>query len=276
MDNYNLNEKFSGDSEHGYTLNGQYYSYDSGSTPSNTSGYPDLSNSFESGSPVVTKLQEVKYLLAQEVVAKSFLFMFIALLITTFASFTTSPYTAIYLLTGNRFIILVIAELLIVMISNFAIRKNIAVLAGVLYVAYSYLTGVTMAIIFMVYTTASITAVFFVTAGMFGIMALYGLATKSDLSSLGSICFMGLIGVIISSVVNMFILRSTIFDTVICGIGVLVFVGLTAYDVQKIKERVAYSNGENVLTLALYGGFQLYLDFINLFLKLLRLFGKRK
>lgn len=273
MDDYNLNEKFSGNSEQGYTLNGQYYSY---GAENNTSSYPDLSNSFESGNPVVTKLQEVKYLLAQEVVAKSFLFMFIALLITAFASLTTSPYTAIYLLTGNRFFFLVMAELLIVMVSNFAIRKNIAVLAGVLYVAYSYLTGVTMSVIFMAYTTASITAIFFVTAGMFGIMALYGLATKSDLSSIGSICFMGLIGIIISSLVNMFILRSTMFDTVICGIGVLVFVGLTAYDVQKIKERVSYSNNGNVLTLALYGGFQLYLDFINLFLKLLRLFGKKK
>lgn len=220
--------------------------------------------------------QNLKTLLCEEVILKSFLFMIGALLITACAALTISPYIAIELLSGNNFYILLIAEIGIVLASNWALRKNNAILAGILFTAYSYLTGVTLSIIFMVYTTASIVAIFLTTAAVFGIMAVYGLVTKTDLSSIGNICLMGLIGIIIISFVNLFILQSTMLDTAISAIGVLVFVGLTAYDTQKIKKNVAASNSQNVTTLALYGAFELYLDFINLFLKLLSLFGKRK
>ena len=230
---------------------------------------------FESGNPVVTRFSDVKAILAEEVVAKSFLFMVVALLITAWASLTTSPEIAIRLLTGYNFYFLLGAELLIVLVSNWAVKKNNAILAGMLFAVYSYLTGVTFSVLFMVFTTTSITTIFLLTAALFGIMAVYGLATKKDLTSIGSLCFMGLIGIILAGVVNMF-LRNSMFDTIISAVGVLVFVGLTAYDTQKIKKMVAYSNDGNVLTLALMGAFELYLDFINLFLKLLSLFGKRK
>ena len=221
--------------------------------------------------PFVLNPGHLQSLYVPEVIAKSFLFMFAALLITAFAAFTTDIDFAVSLLTGGIFYILLCAEL----VSNYAISKNKAILAAILYVIYSYLTGVTMSVIFMAYTTASITSIFLVTAVVFAIMAVYGIITDTDLSSVGNICFMGLIGIIIAGVVNLF-LGSSVADTIICCIGVLCFVGLTAYDTQKIKQRVSIATDETVFTLALYGGFELYLDFVNLFLKLLRLFGKRR
>ena len=241
-----------------------------------TYGYPEFESGYESGNQIFADLQCVKSLMAEEVIAKSFLFMCCALLITALAAFTTSVETAIFLLTGSRFYLLLLLEFGIVLVSNIVINKNMPVVAGALYAVYSYLNGVTFAIIFMAYTTASIVTIFLTTAGIFGVMAVYGLITKKDLSTVGNICMMGLLGVVISGFVNLFFLHSTVGDTIICAIGILVFVGLTAYDTQKIKERVEYATEETVLTLALYGGFQLYLDFINLFLKLLRLLGKRK
>lgn len=251
------------------SYNNQYdsnYQYDS-------NGYSQYEASMDEEAPIVMK---VKTVFAEEVIAKSFLFMFIALLITAFASLTTTMEVAINMLFGYNFMILMAVEIGIVLFSEWAIRKNHAVLAGVLYVAYSYLTGVTLSVIFMLYTTASIISVFLITAGLFAVMAVYGLVTKKDLSSAGSLMTMGLLGIIITGLVNIFFLQSTVLDTVICCIGVLIFVGLTAYDTQKIKQRVEMSNDDNVLTLALYGGFELYLDFVNLFLKLLSIFGKSR
>lgn len=220
--------------------------------------------------------QSLKAILCEEVVLKSFLFMVGALLITACAALTISPYAALRLLSGGSFYAILVAEVAIVIASNFALRKNNAILAGVLFTAYSYLTGVTLSIIFMVYTTASIITIFLTTAAIFAIMAVYGLVTKTDLSSVGNILLMGLIGIIIISFVNIFLLHSTMLDTAISAIGVLIFVGLTAYDTQKIKRMVTVSNSQNVNSLALFGAFELYLDFINLFLKLLSLLGKKK
>lgn len=231
---------------------------------------------FENEKPIVVSMEQVKSLFIPEVISKSFLFMFCALLITAFAAYATDIETAYYLVANDSFYILLLVEIAIVLVSNYAISKNIPILAAVLYAVYSYLTGMTLSVIFLAYTTASITSIFLVTAVVFAIMAIYGLITDTDLSSVGNICLMGLIGILIAGFVNIFILESETFDTIICCIGVLVFVGLTAYDTQKIKERVENATDENVLTLALFGGFQLYLDFVNLFLKLLRLFGKRK
>lgn len=223
-----------------------------------------------------TQQQSLKAILCEEVVLKSFLFMVGALLITACAALTISPYAALRLLSGGSFYAILVAEVAIVIASNFALRKNNAILAGVLFTAYSYLTGVTLSIIFMVYTTASIITIFLTTAAIFAIMAVYGLVTKTDLSSVGNILLMGLIGIIIISFVNIFLLHSTMLDTAISAIGVLIFVGLTAYDTQKIKRMVTVSNSQNVNSLALFGAFELYLDFINLFLKLLSLLGKKK
>ena len=142
------------------------------------------------------------------------------------------------------------------------------------FVVYSALNGLTLSFIFMAYTMSSIANVFFITCGMFGAMAVYGTVTKRDLSGWGSFLFMGLIGVVIASVVN-FWLHSPMLHYAVGFAGVLVFVGLTAYDTQKIR-RMALGGGLHEDNLAVLGALMLYLDFINLFLMLLRLFGDRR
>ncbi len=258
-----------------YSDQNNYYS-NPGNYSSNRSDSMFQDGGFESGSPIVRKMNDFKSLMAEEIIAKSFIFMVFALIITAVASLTVSPGVAVYLLSGYNFFILLLAELAIVSVSNWALSHNNVILGGVLFAVYSYITGVTFSVLFMVYTTASITTIFGTTAVIFAVMAIYGLITKRDLSSVGNILFMGLLGIIIVGFVNLFLLRSSMLDTVICGIGVIIFVGLTAYDTQKIKSMVSYANDDNVLSLAMFGAFELYLDFINLFLKLLRLFGKRK
>jgi len=145
-----------------------------------------------------------------------------------------------------------------------------------LFLAYSALNGVTLSTIFLAYTHASIAATFLVTAGMFAAMAVFGMVTKRDLSGMGSFMFMGLIGLILASIVNIFLKSSAVYWA-ISAIGVLVFVGLTAYDVQKIKnigEQGIMEQGEAAIRKgAIIGALALYLDFINLFLMLLRFFG---
>lgn len=224
-------------------------------------------------SAMPTTLRET---LTAEVVNKSFLFMFVALAITAFAALTTSPSAAYALFEGNGFLFVVIAELAVVLISGVAIRNNKPILAGILYTVYAYLTGYTFAIFFLAFEAGSIASTFITTSLMFLVMALFGLTTKKDLSGWGSMLLMGLIGIIIAGAVNVIFVHSLGFDFVVSIIGVFIFVGLTAYDVQKIKNRVAYSTDESVLCLAMYGGFELYLDFVNLFLKLLRFMGKKK
>lgn len=218
----------------------------------------------------------IKTIATEKVVTKSFAFMTVALLITAIASLITSPITAYKMYTGGSFFILLIAEFAIVFGGNAAVKANNAVLAAVLYTIYSFLTGMTLSIIYLAYTGGSIVAVFFITAGMFAAMAVIGLATKKDLSGIGSACMMALIGIILASVVNLVFLHSDMFDFGVSILGVVIFAGLTAYDTQKIKKMAAYSNGVSENSLALLGAFELYLDFINLFLRLLRILGKRR
>lgn len=265
------------------------YYYGSGQGQSDYTGAGGFDNGFSSGFDGgyqsgfdtngvagMSGIHNLSKIAAEEVVSKSFLFMFVGLLITAFAALTTSPLTAIRMMTGYGFLLLLVAELGIVAVSNWAVSKNNAVLAGVLFAAYSYLTGVTCSVLLMLYTGESVAVTFFATAAMFGIMALIGLVTKKDMTSMGNLFLMALIGIIIVSTVNLIWLRSSGLDFAVGIIGVLIFVGLTAYDAQKIKRLAAVSNDSNVLTLALMGAFELYLDFINIFLKLIRIFGKRK
>ncbi len=141
---------------------------------------------------------------------------------------------------------------------------------------FSVLMGLSLATIFVAYTGTSIARVFFISAATFGSMSLYGYTTKKDLTAWGSFLFMGLIGVIIASVVNIF-LKSSALEFAISAIGVLVFVGLTAYDTQKIKQNYYHSaDKETIAKMAVSGALNLYLDFINLFLMMLRLFGERR
>lgn len=209
--------------------------------------------------------------------AKVFNWMAIGLGLTgVVAFFTASSGLAMAIVATPLFFVLIIAELGMVFYLSARIDKIEPGTATGLFVGYSVLNGLTLSAIFLAYTKASIGGTFLITAGMFGAMALYGLVTKRDLSAMGSFMFMGLIGIILASIVNIFLKSSSLYWT-ISVIGVLVFVGLTAWDVQKIKnmgEQGIMEQGEAAIRKgAIIGALALYLDFINLFLMLLRFFG---
>ena len=169
-----------------------------------------------------------------------------------------------------------IAPIGLVLLIGFGFQKYSAKFLLGVFLIYSTLTGISLSTIFSVYTTASIASTFFISALTFGVMALTGYTTKTDLTKLGSLLYMGLIGIIIASIVNFFI-GSSFMHYIISIIGVLVFTGLTAYDVQKIKNigNQVQEGSESAQKLMIMGALTLYLDFINLFLMMLRLFGSR-
>lgn len=198
------------------------------------------------------------------------------LAITAFmALITLSSPASLNIIAGNRLVFygLMIGELALVFTLSGAINRLSAPVATFLFVAYSALNGVTLSVVAMVYTANSIASTFVITAGMFGAMSVYGYMTKRDLTSWGSFLFMGLIGVVIASIVNIF-MGSSAVSWVISGIGVIVFTGLTAYDTWKIKEMAA--QGTEGRKPAILCALTLYLDFINLFLMLLRFTGNRR
>jgi FtsH-binding integral membrane protein len=198
------------------------------------------------------------------------------LAITAFmALITLSSPEVLKAIMGNRLLFygLMIGELALVFTLSGAINRLSATTATLLFVAYSALNGVTLSIVALVYTANSIASTFVITAGMFGAMSIFGYLTKRDLTSWGSFLFMGLIGVVIASIVNIFVGSSAV-SWVISGIGVIVFTGLTAYDTWKIKEMAA--QGTEGRKPAILGALTLYLDFINLFLMLLRFTGNRR
>jgi FtsH-binding integral membrane protein len=170
----------------------------------------------------------------------------------------------------------VLAPLGLVMLLSFGINRLSASTALTLFFVYAGLLGLSLASIFLVYTGASITRVFFISAATFGAMSLYGYTTQRDLTAVGSFMFMGLIGLIIASLVNVFLHSSGLY-WVISVAGVIIFVGLTAYDTQAIKEMYDVNDDGTIAgRKAVMGALRLYLDFINLFLMLLRLFGDRR
>jgi uncharacterized protein len=172
--------------------------------------------------------------------------------------------------------VVMLAPLGVVFYMSFGIKKMSAAKAQGTFWVFAALMGASLSSIFLIYTGASITRVFFITAGTFGAMSIYGYTTKKDLTKLGSFLMMGLFGIIIASIVNIF-MKSTMMYYVISIIGVLIFVGLTAYDTQKIKNMYMVSDsGETMGKKAVMGALTLYLDFINLFIMLLRLFGQRR
>ena len=211
---------------------------------------------------------------------KVYVWMTFALALTGFTAYgvATSPgiITALY---SNSILLwgLVIAEFAIVFGVSAAINRLSLTTATLLFVLYSVINGALFSSIFLVYTMSSIASVFFITAGTFGVMALVGYTTKKDLSSMGRILFMALIGIIIATIVNIF-LKSSGLETIVSYLGVLIFVGLTAYDTQKIKNMLlmAPDVSEASQKIALLGALNLYLDFINLFIYLLRIFGRRE
>lgn len=210
---------------------------------------------------------------------KVYVWMAMALCITGLTAYgvASSPNLLLTLYSHHWLIIgLLFAELGLVFAISGAINRLSLTTATLLFILYSALTGVTFSSIFVVYTMSSIGKVFFITAGTFAAMAFVGYTTRRDLSKMGGILFMALIGLIIATVVNLFI-KSSGLELVLSYIGVLVFVGLTAWDTQKIKVMLAqqYDISETSQKLALLGALELYLDFINLFLYMLRIFGSR-
>ncbi len=196
------------------------------------------------------------------------------------AYLTASSPTIISYLIGNKifFFGLVILELiLVVWISASVTRPTTSQRVGNLFIIYSLVNGVTLSVVLLAFTATSVGTTFVITAGMFGAMSLYGATTKRDITSWGSFLFMGLVGIILASVVNLFI-KSGPLSMTISLLGVAIFVGLTAYDTQKLKQLAAHSrlDTEEGQKIALLGALTLYLDFINLFLHLLQFFGKRR
>lgn len=211
---------------------------------------------------------------------KVYVWMALALVITGFtAYYVANNETLLTAIVTNQMLFwgLVLAELGLVIGLSAAINKMSLTVATLMFVVYSVINGVTMSFIFLLYTYSSITNVFLITAGTFAAMALFGYFTKADLSSLGKILMMALVGIIIATIVNIFT-KSTGLAMILNYLGVLVFVGLTAYDSQKIKMMLlqAPNAGEAAQKLALLGALSLYLDFINLFLYLLRILGARR
>ena len=210
---------------------------------------------------------------------KVYNYMGSGLLLTGIVALATASTPALYnAIFGNTITmwIVMLAPLGFVFFLSARINKMSFSAAQTTYWVFAAIMGLSMASIFLMYTGASVARVFFITAGTFGAMSLYGYTTKRDLTKLGSFLFMGLIGIIIASVVNIF-LQSTMMHFIISVIGVLVFVGLTAYDTQKIKNVYYEGDGQEVMgKKAIMGALNLYLDFINLFIMLLRLFGERR
>ena len=211
----------------------------------------------------------------QAYMAQVYGWMTCGLLLTAFVSWYAANTPAIlnFILSSQ-----IIAQLALVFVISGMVNRLSGAVATSLFMLYSALTGLTLSSIFIAYTYSSIASTFVVTAGMFGAMSLYGYTTKRDLSGFGSMLFMALIGIVLASLVNIW-LKSTALMWAITYIGVVVFVGLTAYDTQKLKamgEQLNADDKDSFRKYAIVGALTLYLDFINLFLMLLRIFGNRR
>lgn len=212
--------------------------------------------------------------------SKVYGWMFIGLAVTGVASYFTATNQMLYnLILGDPsiYIILIIFELVLVLVLSFLLKKMSPTLAFIMFLLFALVNGLTLSSIFLVYDIKSIAMAFFITSGMFGLFSIYGFVTKADLTKIGIIMFMGLIGIIIASVINIFILNNTL-NLIISIVTVIVFTGLIAYDNQKLKQMSMATGIDdvNISKIAILGALTLYLDFINLFLALLRIFGKRK
>lgn len=209
--------------------------------------------------------------------SKVYAWMFGGLLLTAFTAwyvFDSGMYVTVY--SSGLIFPLIIGELILVFVLSARIEKMARTTASLLFLGYSLLNGITLSVILAAYTLESIQEVFFITAAMFAALSAYGYFTKKSLSGIGSFLFMGLIGIIIAGFVNIF-MASSALSFAISVIGVVVFAGLTAYDTQRLKNMyvLMYENEDTAAKGAIIGALQLYLDFINLFLFLLRLFGNR-
>lgn len=213
---------------------------------------------------------------AQKFLTKVYGWMVFALALSAVASLLPyiSPALMTFVLRG--YIVLAIAEVALVLVLSFGIRKMSTSAAGLCFVLYSLVNGLTLTSIYMVFTTGSIINVFVTCALMFGVMTFYGVTTKRNLNTMANYLMMALIGIIIAGLLNFF-LHSSALDFAVAVIGVVVFTGLTAYDTQKIMYSAKHADGREAFNrVAIIAALNLYLDFINLFLQLLRLFGRKR
>lgn len=214
---------------------------------------------------------------SSSLISKVYVWMTLALAITGVTAYGVATTPTLFMTMGKMMWGLVIAELVLVFTLSAAINRLSLSVATLMFIVYSVLNGCMLSSIFYVYSPMIITKVFFITAGTFGITAAYGYATKRDLSSFGRIFYMALLGLFIATVVNFF-MKSATLDYLLSYAGVIIFTGLTAWDSQKIKKllQMQYEVDEKSQKLALLGALTLYLDFINLFLYLLKIFGNKK
>jgi uncharacterized protein len=213
--------------------------------------------------------------LETSLVNQSFAWMFGGLLLTTLSSFLVASNSSLSNLILNNNVVffgLIVIELVLVFFLSLRVQKMSFGAALFTFLLYSVLNGATISSIYFLYTSASIAVCFLVSGLMFGVTALYGYTTKTDLTKIGNIAFMALIGIIIASLVNFF-LKSSALSYIVSYLAIIIFVGLTAYDTQKIKRMAEGGAGANM---GIWGALALYLDFINIFLNLLRIFGRQK
>lgn len=227
---------------------------------------------------ITTKQYQTTAVATNTLVRSVYIWMCTALLLTgATASLVASSPRLLEIIFSSKILFygLLIAQFgLVWAISAKVTSFSLPTLSG-LFMLYSVLTGMTFSVYFLVFTAQSLASTFFITAGTFAAMSIYGFVTKSDLTKLGNLCLMALIGIIIASVVNIFLKSETMY-WIVTYIGVLVFIGLIAYDTQKIKALANTEDNEFTQKIAICGALALYLDFINLFIMLLRFFGQRK
>lgn len=207
---------------------------------------------------------------------RSFIIVLAALLVTAISASLVLVNGGLATAVFTNFEIWLLLEFVVVVGASFAISKRKTALAAVLFTAYSVINGLTLSVIFYAYDFGSIQEVFLLCAGMFAGMAIIGATTRINLTKMGSILMMGLWGVILVTLANMLFMHSSGLDLMMDYVGVVIFVGLTAYDTQKMKKLASSGELSDMNIIALYCGMELYLDFINLFLRLLSIFGKRK
>ncbi len=212
------------------------------------------------------------------VMKRVYLKMFFAMIVTALTSYICLNIPAVfYTLVSNSglYFGLLIAEIALVFILAGALHKLSSPVATLIFYVYSILNGIVLSVILVAYTSASVFSTFVITSAVFGTMTVYGYVTKSDLTRVGTFLFMALIGLIICSIVNIFMGSSTM-EWIISFAGVVIFIGLTAWDTQKIKKMAAVADPSQTSKLATIGALSLYLDFVNLFLYLLRFFGSSR
>ena len=212
----------------------------------------------------------------QKILAKTFLWMFIGLVVTFLTGYliSTNEIMAYNIFGGSKYVLFIIAEFIMVFVLSARVFKMSPTIARVCFLFYSFLSGLTFASIFIVYELTSIMYVFLIAAAVFGVMAFIGATTEVDLTKIGTYFMIGLVGVIILTLINALIIHSTGIEFTVSIVCLVLFIGVTAYDIQKIMRLKDQDIPED--NLAIYGALELYLDFINIFLDLLRLFGNSK